>query len=85
MQRKVDMKLSNFRELTLLPGGTKIAKVDVETGSFWFKRKITETIAQDKYSVYWYFVSTGGFTPGYQAEQLSKAYTTLAEMKENEN
>ena len=77
------MKLSNFRDFEILHSGTKVAKVDVDSGWGPFKKKSTENIAQDKHSAYWYFVSTGEYTPGHEAEYLSKAYFTKLEMKKN--
>lgn len=71
------MKLSNFRVLSerqLGYGADIFAQVDVTTGSLWWKKTETRTINKPPAGVFWFFVDSGVFTPGYQAEMLFNAW-----------
>lgn len=72
------MKLSNFKLITT-KGRSIIdrmfyATVDVETGILWWKKKETKEIFKGQFNVFWAFRDSGDFTPGRQAEKLSRAY-----------
>lgn len=73
------MKISNFRLIVTHHGswiGEKEyhASVDVETGYLWWKK--TEKLEiRRKYAGMWYFVETGIFTPGFEVENLARAWT----------
>lgn len=49
------------------------ASVDVETGFLWWKKKQTRPIGRE-YCGHWMFLDTGGYTPGFQVEDLAKAH-----------
>lgn len=72
------MKLSNFvLEETIgscLSDRAYLASVDVETGFFFWKKKTKRKIRRE-YGSYWYFVDSGEFVPGFQAENLARAWT----------
>ena len=65
------MKISNFKVLD--NNGLKLAEIDVETGIFFWKKKIRKQIARS-IGGYWYFVDSGEYTPAYQAEEAERAY-----------
>lgn len=69
------MILSNFRDYERTgtsPSNWKLtAKVDVTTGSLWWKKTVSRGIARS-YAGHWFFLDDGSFTPGYQAENLSR-------------
>ena len=72
------MILSNFK-FEKMEGNSALnkvyyASVDVETGMLWWKKKKREKI-QRQFASYWFFVSTGQWTPGWEAEHLAKSWT----------
>ncbi len=72
-----EMKLSNFKVIwqhgrNELDWFTR-AEVDVTTGKLWWKKTVTRVIAK-KYASSWYFADNGEFTPGQQAEALTRAW-----------
>jgi len=79
------MKLSNFKIVSTTKGiifDTLYATVDVTTGWWIFKTIKSKDIVADVVdgtSYLWKFVDTGIFTPGYQAEQLHKEFSTKKE------
>ena len=71
------MKISNFRDLTRAGEGLRdmyIAKVDVTTRDWLFRKKTSVKCVGRHIGGYWFWVDTGGFTPGNEVEYLSKAY-----------
>ena len=55
--------------------------VTTTTGALWWKRtSCARRTIMRKYSGGWYFVDTGEFTPGYQAEQLERSYRAREEL-----
>ena len=74
------MRLSNFKLTkttgTILGGMTFHATVDVETGMLWWKKKENVEI-QRRYTGFWFFVATGRYTPGWQAERLARSWTAM--------
>jgi hypothetical protein len=71
------MKLSEF-VLTHTNGKSPLdweyfADVSVTTGALWWKRTERRKIWRE-YAGSWHFVDTGEFTPGFQAENLARAY-----------
>ena len=71
------MKLSEF-VLTHTKGNNPtnweyFADVYVTTGALWWK-KTERCKIRRKYAGSWHFVDTGKFTPGFQAEDLARAY-----------
>jgi len=72
------MKLSNF-ELIEVTGSSALnfrfrARVDVTT---WLIFKKTREISK-VYGGYWFFVDTGKYTPGWEAENLARAFEVRA-------
>ena len=72
------MKFSNFT-LDKTEGNSPTswvyrASVDVETGMLFWKKKERKTIRRE-YCGHWHFVDTGKFTPGYDVEELARAWT----------
>ena len=71
------MKLSNFElektEGDSLENRKYFALVDVTTG-FLFWKKTSRVQIFRKYAGYWFFVSTGEYTPEYQAERLARSW-----------
>ena len=55
------------------------ADVSVTTGALWWKRTERHKIRRD-YTGFWHFVDTGKFTPGFQAENLARAYAARASL-----
>lgn len=71
------MKLSEF-VLTHTKGNSLMdleyfADVSVTTGALWWKKTECRKIHRN-YAGSWHFVDTGKFTPGFQAEELERAY-----------
>lgn len=70
------MKISNFRDLKSLfdPAGHAyyIAKVDVESGSLWWRKVGAVDVARTTMSPFWFFVDSGEFTPGCIVENLER-------------
>lgn len=56
--------------------------VTTDTGMLWWKRRRVErrTISRGHFSLSWYFVDTGEFTPAFQAETLERAYRAAREL-----
>lgn len=75
------MKLSNFR-LTATHRGKEwpyrheyFAVVDVETRRFFlFKKTERRLICRKANEISWFFADTGVITPGWQAENLARAW-----------
>jgi hypothetical protein len=78
------MKLSKFfMEKTVGSSPLNLgyyASVSVETGFLWWKRTERRDIHRN-YVGHWYFVDTGKFTPGFQAEELERAHKAYQGMK----
>lgn len=71
------MELSNF-VLTQKKGKSVLdweffAEVDVTTGALWWKKTERKKIRKE-YGGDWHFTDTGKFTPGFQAEELARAW-----------
>lgn len=70
------MKISNFIYEGKINGGTfeqkEFASVDVTTGVL-FKKTVRRRICL--INANWFFVDTGCFTPGYQAEDLARSWS----------
>ena len=49
------------------------AEVSVTTGMLWWKKTVRRKIRR-KFCDPWFFVDTGNYTPGFQAEALARAY-----------
>jgi hypothetical protein len=78
------MKLSNF-VLIRTKGNSCIdfeyfAEVDVTTGSLWWKKTTRKTIKRN-YIGSWHFTDTGKFTPGFQAEELERAWKAKIDLE----
>lgn len=71
------MKLSNFKmEKVKKRMGLPLeyfASVDVETGCLFWKKSTRRQIYSDS-GLVWYFVDSGEFTPGQQAETLMRMW-----------
>ena len=73
------MKLTNFK-LVETKGSSPLdweyfAEVDVETRPFpFFKKYIKTRKMRREFVGAWHFVDTGEFTPGWQAENLARAW-----------
>lgn len=71
------MKLSNFKLLEV-QGVTRmdrkyVAEVNVTTGYLWWKKTEPRKIVK-KFAGSWFFADTGKFTPGFDAEELERAW-----------
>jgi len=73
------MKLSNFdyhgKTGDSVTNYRFSASVDVTTGFLLWKKTITRHI--QKTGTYWFFEDTGRYTPGIQAETLTRAYEAI--------
>ncbi|MCK5604478.1 hypothetical protein KAR91_21490 [Candidatus Pacearchaeota archaeon] len=74
------MKLTNFKLVETKGTGPLtweyFATVDVETRPFPFWKKCVETRKiRKEFACAWHFVDTGEFTPGWEAENLARAWT----------
>lgn len=54
----------------------RVAEVDVITRPFpWFKTvKTTRTIVKERHEMFWFFLDSGDWTPGIQAEKLDRVW-----------
>lgn len=77
------MKISNFRDLKVLPSGKKVAKVDIETGWWVFKKVQTEYVSEGYDGMRWFLLSSGEMIQGYTIWFLHRGYTVRKEMEEN--
>lgn len=69
------MVLSNFRDYkTQGSRHPTYAKVDLTKGFLWWKKTKTVDICKDAYTVFWFFVETGLFTPSIEVEELERSY-----------
>lgn len=80
------MKITNFRDFEMHGKGSLIgrfytARVDVETGLLWWKKKREATIRRE-YIGYWHFVDSGQFTPGRVVEALERSYKAERDLRD---
>jgi len=63
------MKLSEF-----VLNEPRKATVTVTTGLLWWKKVERKRISRQIGAGSWFFVDSGEYTPGFQAENLARAY-----------
>jgi len=78
------MKISNF-ELVETKGSDSLDKqflatVDVETGFLWWKKTKNVKIRK-KFACHWFFEETGKWTPGWEVEDLARAWTAKTDQE----
>jgi len=79
------MKLSNFKLIEKKKEGfvtySYRATVEVETGLLWWKKTETKEIRKGRYDVFWHFIDTGKFTPGFVVKDFERVWNANNEQQ----